>query len=58
MLTNIKLGNVTENILYCVVNGVSTVFLRNIHSDKRFIRTPPKEVLYLDVDIAEYFFLL
>ena len=29
-----------------------TVFLRYIHSDEKFIGTPPKEVLYLDVGIA------
>ena len=49
---NIKLCYVTENALYNVVNGVSNVFLRNIHSDERFIGTP-KEVLYLDVGIAK-----
>ena len=37
------------------VNGVSTVF-RNIHSDERFVGTPAKEVLYLDVGIALYIF--
>ena len=50
MLIDIKLCHVTENALYCVVNGI---FHRNIHSDKRFIGTPPKEVLYLDVGIAK-----
>ena len=30
-----------------LVNGIFTVFLRNIHSDERFIGTPPKEVLYI-----------
>ena len=39
MLTAIKLCHIRENALYCVVNGV---FLRNIHSDERFIGTPPK----------------
>ena len=46
MLTDIKLCHVTEKTLYCV-------FLRNIHSDVRFIGTPPKEVLYLDLGIAK-----
>ena len=46
----IKLCNVTENALYCAVNGV---IHRNIHSDERFIGTPPKEFLYLDVGIAK-----
>ena len=35
----------------CVVNGIFTFFLRNIHSGERFIGIPPKEVLYLDVGI-------
>ena len=35
--------------------GVSTVFL-NIHSEERFNGTPPKEVLYLDVGIAQSIF--
>ena len=48
MLTNIKWCHVTEKALYCAVNSV---FLRNINSDERFIETPPKEVLYLDVNI-------
>ena len=51
MLTDIKWGHVTEIALYSVVNGVFTVFLRNIHSDERFIVTLPKEVLYLHVGI-------
>ena len=37
-----KLCQVTEHVLYCIVNGV---FLRNIHSDERLIGTPSKEVL-------------
>ena len=41
MLTHIKWGHVTENALFCVVNSVFAVFLRNIHSDKRFLGTPP-----------------
>ena len=53
MITNIKLGHATENDLYCVVNSVSTVFLRNIYTEERFIGTPPKEVLYLDVGIEK-----
>ena len=46
MLSNIKCGRVTENALYCVVIGVFTVFLRNIHSDKRFIGTTLMEILF------------
>ena len=48
MLTDIKLRHDTENALYCIVNAVSTVFLSNIHSDKRVVGPPPKEVLYFD----------
>ena len=50
MLTNIKWCHVTENALYCVVNGI---FPRNIHSEEKLIGTPSKEVLYLDVGIAK-----
>ena len=50
MLIDIKSCHVTENALYCVVNGV---FHREIHLDEVFIRTPPKEALYLDVGIAK-----
>ena len=53
MLINIKLCHVTENALYCVVIGISTVFLRNIHSDERLIGMPPEEVIYLDVGMAK-----
>ena len=49
----IQLCHVTENALYCVVNGVSTVFLRNIHSGEKFIGTPPKELFDLDVGITK-----
>ena len=56
MPTNIKLCHVTENARFYVVNGIFMVFLRNIHSDKRFIGTPPKKVLYLDVGLAKYIF--
>ena len=52
---DIKLCYVTENGLKCGVNGG---FLRNIHSDEKFIGTPPKEVLYLDVGIAKNVFAL
>ena len=40
MLIDIKLSHVTEHALYCVVNSV---FHRNIHSDEKFIGTPPKQ---------------
>ena len=53
MLTDIKLGHVIENAFNYVVSSVSTVFLRNIHSHKRFTETHPKEVLYLDVGITK-----
>ena len=54
MLTYINWGHVTENALYCVL--VFTVFLRTIFSDERFIGTPPKEVLHLDLSITKYIF--
>ena len=38
-----KMCHITENALYCVVNGVH----RNIHSDERFIGTTPKERSYI-----------
>ena len=47
MLTDIKLSHVTENALDYVVNSLSTVFPRNIPSEKRLIGTHSKEVLYL-----------
>ena len=37
-------GHVTEN-----ESIVFSLFLRNVHSDKRFFGTPPKKVLYLDI---------
>ena len=42
MLTDIKWGHVTENAPCCVVNGVFTLFLTNIHSDERLLGTLPK----------------
>ena len=53
MLIEIKLCHVTENALYCVVNGV---FHRNIHSDEKLIGTPPKKGIYLDVGITNNVF--
>ena len=52
-----KMVTSLKNALYCVISIVSTVFQRNIHSDEILIRSPLKEVLYLDVGIAKYIFL-
>ena len=43
----------TENALYFGVNCVFSVFLRNINSSKRFLGSPPKEVL--NIGIAYFF---
>ena len=47
MLIDKESCHVTENALYCVVNGFP------VHSDEKCIGTPAKEVLYLDVGITK-----
>ena len=51
MVTYIKWGHISENALYCEVNSAFSVFLRNIHSDMRFLESSQKEVHYLDVNV-------
>ena len=59
MLTDIKLGQVTENALYYVVNGVSTVFpqkyslRREIHGNWAACSIVVK---LLDLDLQSWWF--
>ena len=52
MLTNIKCGHISENVIIVLSS------LAQKYSLKRFIGNPPKEVLYLDEGIPKYFFIV
>ena len=44
------------SIVLSLMFSLRYTFLRNIHSDDRFLGTPSKEVLYLNVRIAKYIY--